>query len=328
MKAVFVFALAALAVAVIALPVDKTNSVHITDDFIEHINSQQDTWVAGHNSKFASATFDDIKGLCGVLPGEDPNRPPVKFMAEMEDSAIPEEFDSRTAWPECPSVAHIRDQGPCGSCWAFGGAEAMSDRVCIQTGGKTTVELSTEDLVSCCGWSCGMGCNGGYPSGAWSFWVSSGLVAESDYPYAFESCEHHVNGTKPPCPSIQPTPKCNKSLLSSTRYHGKSHYSVSRSEKAIQQEIMTNGPVEAAFTVYEDFPTYKSGVYKHTSGRSLGGHAIRMIGWGVENGTPYWLIANSWNEDWGYKGLFKILRGSNHCGIESSVVAGLAKDSY
>lgn len=55
----------------------------------------------------------------------------------------------------------------------------------------------------------------------------------------------------------------------------------------------------------------------------LGGHAVKMMGWGVEDGTPYWLVANSWNTDWGNEGYFRILRGSDHCGIESSVVAGL-----
>jgi len=62
---------------------------------------------------------------------------------------------------------------------------------------------------------------------------------------------------------------------------------------------MTYGPVEGAFTVYEDFLTYKSGVYSHKSGSALGGHAIKILGYGTENGTPYWLCANSWNEDWG-----------------------------
>lgn len=62
---------------------------------------------------------------------------------------------------------------------------------------------------------------------------------------------------------------------------------------------MTNGPVEAAFTVYSDFLSYKSGVYKHTSGDEEGGHAIKILGWGTENGVDYWLVANSWNTDWG-----------------------------
>jgi len=88
-------------------------------------------------------------------------------------------------------------------------------------------------------------------------------------------------------------------------------------------EIYNHGPVEGSFTVYEDFVTYKNGVYEHTSGSALGGHAIKIIGWGVESGIPYWLCVNSWNTTWGDKGLFKIRRGSNECGIENSVAAGL-----
>ena len=62
---------------------------------------------------------------------------------------------------------------------------------------------------------------------------------------------------------------------------------------------MTNGPVEVAFNVYEDFTKYKEGVYKHVSGDLLGGHAVKMIGWGTENGEDYWLIVNSWTTTWG-----------------------------
>ncbi|XP_019466297.1 cathepsin B-like, partial [Meleagris gallopavo] len=68
-----------------------------------------------------------------------------------------------------------------------------------------------------------------------------------------------------------------------------------------------------------------AGVYQHVSGEQVGGHAIRILGWGVENGTPYWLAANSWNTDWGDNGFFKILRGEDHCGIESEIVAGVPR---
>lgn len=79
-----------------------------------------------------------------------------------------------------------------------------------------------------------------------------------------------------------------------------------------------------SMTVYEDFEAYTSGVYQHLTGKSLGGHSIKMLGWGVDEstGTPYWLCMNSWNDSWGENGLFRILRGTDECGIESDVVAG------
>lgn len=103
---------------------------------------------------------------------------------------MPAAFDSRSAWPQCPHIGHIRDQATCGSCWAFGGVEAMSDRLCISSNGTVQDELSTEDMLSCCGSMCGAGCNGGYPSGAWRFFKVHGLTTEDKYPYGahFLSC--------------------------------------------------------------------------------------------------------------------------------------------
>ena len=91
------------------------------------------------------------------------------------------------------------------------------------------------------------------------------------------------------------------------------------------EEIATYGTVSASFTVYQDFLTYKSGVYVHKTGGAVGGHAIKIIGYGTENGQDYWLCANSWNDSWGDNGYFKILKGVNECGIESGVGAGHPK---
>lgn len=67
--------------------------------------------------------------------------------------------------------------------------------------------------------------------------------------------------------------------------------------------------------VWSDFLTYRSGVYHvHTStAEVLGGHGVRIIGWGTEDGIPYWLVANSWNDQWGDDGWFKIARGAYFC---------------
>ena len=170
--------------------------------------------------------------------------------------------------------------------------------------------------------------------------MHKGLVSGGPYgsdqgcqPYAIAPCEHHVNGTRGPCAGGGKTPKCEKTCEKSytvpyakDKHFGKTSYSVRKNVDEIRREIFENGPVEAAFSVFEDLLSYKDGVYQHVHGKMLGGHAIRILGWGVENGTPYWLVANSWNTDWGNNGFFKILRGEDHCGIESQISAGIPKD--
>lgn len=308
-------------------------------DIIDLINNDmQTTWTAGVNNKFKDIKLREFQTYLGALKTPrkllDSELPTMSYAVEQD---LPAEFDLREAYPQCESLKEIRDQSTCGSCWAFGAAETMSDRICIKSNGKLQTRISTEDLLTCCS-GCGFGCNGGYPFAAFQYWERNGLVSGDLYddknfcrPYAFPPCEHHTTGKYQPCGASKPTPKCVKECQSGysktyeqDKIYG-SAYTVRANEKDIMTEIFNNGSVEGAFTVYEDFPTYKSGVYQHTTGGALGGHAIKIIGWGVENGTKYWLCVNSWNEDWGDKGTFKILRGKNHCGIEEEIVTGLPK---
>jgi len=288
-----------------------------------YINSLKTTWKAStqQGGLLEGATLKQVKKLLGTrLNGP---KPPVKKAHAKIN--LPDNFDSRQQWPQCSTIQQIRDQSACGSCWAFGAAESISDRTCIFN--HVNLTLSVNDLVACCD-ECGDGCDGGYPGAAWDYWVQTGLTSESCDPYPFPSCDHHIANSTNPCPADEyPTPDCKQQCKDGsswdTRYYGKSSYSVDNND--IQAEIYHNGPVEASYSVYEDFILYKSGVYQHRSGSFLGGHAVRILGWGVENGTPYWLVANSWNVHWGDKGTFKILRGSDECGIESGIVAGLPK---
>jgi len=333
------FLVLALLVGVIsAIPSEVPLFDAASDDMISYINSIDTTWKAGE-SKFKSWPLKSIKRLMGV-PIDHIGKPSSlpAFVHNVNLKAIPDSFDARTAWANCPSIQEVRDQGSCGSCWAFGAVEAMTDRICVKTKGAENHHISAEQLVDCCG-SCGFGCDGGYPESAWEYYQHTGIVTGGNYnsnqgcqPYTIASCDHHVNGTLPPCGPEQPTPKCKKTCVAgynntfaNDKHFASSAYSINSDVAQIQTEIMTNGPVEGAFTVYADFLSYKSGVYQHKSGSELGGHAIKILGWGVANNTPYWIVANSWNTDWGNKGFFNILRGSDECGIESGVVAGIPK---
>jgi len=305
----------------------------LSDEFIQELNEHATTWKAGRNFHEDSGNY--VKGLMGawIVPG----LPRLPTLDAPVAENLPEEFDARTQWPDCPSIGEIRDQSSCGSCWAISAAEIMTDRQCIHK--NETFHYSTNDIMSCCK-SCGDGCNGGYPFMAMEYWRRDGVVSGGQYgtkegcqPYPFVKCEHHVSGDKESCEKLHfKTPSCKKTCeagydkkFSEDKKFAKSAYTVHSNEDKIMTEIQTNGPVQGAFTVYSDFPNYKSGVYQHTKGSALGGHAIRILGWGVEDGTKYWLVANSWNEDWGDKGYFKILRGSDECGIESGIVAGIPK---
>ncbi|GMT11864.1 hypothetical protein PFISCL1PPCAC_3162, partial [Pristionchus fissidentatus] len=266
------------------------------------------------------------------------------FKADVPVSvALPASFDARTQWPACTSIGYIRDQSDCGSCWAFGAAEAMTDRVCIATAGAQQPILSADDLLSCCGLSCGIGCKGGFNLRAWNYMLQHGICTGGGFydnigckPYPFEPCgTHTVDGTTHyrNCSGVAdpPTPKCTSECTNAAypkayaddKYYAKSAYAVKNDVEAIKQEIFQNGPVEAGFRVYEDFDYYKGGIYQHTSGALLGGHAVKVIGWGEENGTPYWLAANQWAVEWGEQGFFRIILGQNECGFEAGIVAGL-----
>ncbi|KAL5112924.1 Cathepsin B [Taenia crassiceps] len=314
----------------------------LSSAIIDYVNRINTTWRAEPSRRFTSPS--QIRQQLGALPDPMGRRLPLLYsLSEGDYENLPASFDPRKKWPKCETLFEIRDQGSCGSCWAFGAAEAMSDRLCIQqqkvSGRAEMVRLSADDLLSCCH-DCGMGCNGGFPSQAWHFWKHEGLVSGGLYgtkgvcrAYEIPPCEHHVNGTRPPCEGDAPTPKCKTSCqeeykvpYKKDKHYASKVYSVHSNEDAIKHELLTHGPVEADFEVYADFPTYKSGVYQHVSGALLGGHAIKLMGWGEEEGVPYWLCANSWNTDWGEGGFFKILRGKNHCGIESDIVAGLPKN--
>lgn len=278
----------------------------INDDaHIAFLNAQNATWVAGKNAFFEGMTYADTRHLFGTdLIGFD-GLEELTFgdekYAHIKDEDVPSDFDSRSNWPGL--IAPIRDQQRCGSCWAFSAAETLTDRASI-VAGKATPVLSPEDMVSCD--KSNMGCNGGRLPQAWTYLKNTGIVTDACFPYTAGS------GKAPACV----TSCVDGSAWTKTK--AASVYAV-RGVANMQKEIMTNGPVQVAFKVYKSFMSYKSGVYKKGKFELVpeGGHAVKIVGWGTESGSDYWLVANSWNTNWGDEGFFKISRGDNQCGIET-----------
>lgn len=318
----------------------------ISEEMIDAVNEMDGaTWVAGRNTIFKSASLHDAKKLLGTLQSTDPTTQlPHRPLEKIVD--LPEDFDWRTdsRAEGCPSVMEIRDQADCGSCWAFGSVEAMSDRRCIASGGKDTTHLSAQEMTSCCHLG-DMGCNGGVPSTAYTYYATSGVVDGGNYgdksmcySYQLAPCAHHSASSKyPNCTDSVPTPSCarkcvdNGASWSSSKRYGTQGYTVCQQggnmscPEAMMQEIYQHGPITGMFFVHQSFLAYRSGVYKaglFFKDPMLGGHAIKILGWGTEDGTPYWLVANSWNEDWGDEGFFKIDRGHNQCQIENPIING------
>ena len=187
--------------------------------------------------------------------------------------------------------------------------------MCIQ--GLKDEVLSPQDLVSCD--YTNYGCQGGILNRAWSFVEKQGVTSWECLPYT------SGNGTTGSCPSHCADGSPIKRVKA---VHARHINELFGRDDAIAEEIVNNGPVQVAFKVYEDFMHYTGGVYQHKTGSMLGGHAVMAIGFGEENGVPYWLIQNSWGTSWpsgassDLQGMFKIKRGSNECGIESDVWAG------
>ncbi len=223
---------------------------------------------------------------------------------------VPESFDARDKWgSNCPTVKEIRNQAHCGSCWAFGAAESASDRYCIATG--QSVKLSPQWLVSCDKTT--FGCNGGAIDAAWQYMVATGIPPEACLPYTSS------RGEVRECPA-----RCRDGTVP-PMVRPKGYTRLPNDQNAIMNEIYTNGPVEATYWVYRDFYYYTGGVYTHKTGAEVGTHAIKIVGWGVDAGVPYWTVANSWGSSWSPAtgGFFNIKRGTNECAIEETVIAGL-----
>jgi cathepsin B len=301
--------LVAVLIACVAAEVALIND----QERVDYINTHA-TWEAGFHEIFDGVPLKDAHHYLGLMkrPRDYFNMPLLQLP---KVSALPDHFDANVQWPG--RIIAIRDQASCGSCWAFGATEALSDVFNIHNMADPAVILSPQQLVSCDTTS--YGCQGGYPDKAWDYMAKTGVVTDPCYPYSSgggETGTCKINGT--------PGQACPSGSGKTVYYHADKQGRIAKDVTSIMTAMFTYGPIEMGFHVYSDFMNYKSGVYYHVSGSLEGGHAIKCLGWGHDDKTKldYWICANSWGTGWGQKGYFWIKKGTDECGIESWFTVG------
>jgi len=211
-----------------------------------------------------------------------------EMLAGPAPTALPGSFDWRND-NSLNYVTPVRDQGNCGSCWAFATTGALESYVLIKDSlpGQDK-DCAEQILVSCSGAG---SCSGGYIDRASNYIRDVGLPLETCYPYT------QTNGT---CTKACSDFQVNPYSIDSWAYVA----TLSPTVDAIKNALHTYGPLVTTMNVYTDFFYYQSGVYFYTSGKLAGGHAILIIGY--DDVGKYFIVKNSWGIGWGEGGFFKI----------------------
>jgi C1A family cysteine protease len=202
-------------------------------------------------------------------------------------SGLPTTLD----WRNNNYVTPVRDQGNCGSCWAFATTGALESYLLMRSSQLEldSIDLSEQILVSC---SRAGSCNGGYIDRASDFIRDTGLPVDLCYPYTATngSCRKACNDWR-----------SNTYWIDSWFYVA----TTSPTADAIKNALYEYGPLVATMDVYSDFFSYKSGIYSYIGGAYQGGHAILIVGYNDE-GDGYFIVKNSWGNGWGEGGFFRI----------------------
>jgi cathepsin B len=240
---------------------------------------------------------------------------------------LPASLDLRNKHPKCASLRYIRNQGGCGSCWAFASMNSLSDRYCIKYSNSLGIAerwFAAQDPLECGTPAQGIwGCGGGMLYSGYMFAQANGAVTGEDpgndylcKPYRFVDS---------PCSSSCANSANFHNTYANDKYHVSSYKQITGATlsdvvRNMKCALNQNGTIIVRIHIYQDFYLYKGPkVYYHVSGSYVGDHAVRVIGYGTYCGVPYWLIANSWGTGYGQAGYYKIRRGNNEIGIESDV---------
>lgn len=261
--------------------------------YIDDHNSQNLSFKLGL-TKFADLTNEEYRSRYlgtrrksnSVSVGSKSNR-----YAYKEGDSLPESVD----WREKGAVVAVKDQGSCGSCWAFSTIAAVEGVNQIVTG--DLISLSEQELVDC-DTSYNEGCNGGLMDYAFEFIIKNGGIdTDDDYPYKAR------DGT---CDTYRK----NAKVVTIDDYED-----VPINDEKSLQKAVANQPISVAIEGGgRDFQLYASGVFNGKCGTALD-HGVAVVGYGTEKGLDYWIVRNSWGAGWGEEGYIRMERNTKYTGL-------------
>ncbi|KAF7279592.1 cathepsin L-like proteinase [Rhynchophorus ferrugineus] len=244
-------------------------------------------------NKFADMTRQEFSAKLALQKATKPKLNITRTFKMPKGVEAPASVDWRSN-----AVTPVKNQGNCGSCWAFSLTGSTEGAYALKYG--NVVALSEQQLVDCTT-DLNFGCDGGYLEDNFPYISKKGLQSESSYPY------EGVDG------------KCRYDE-SNVVTRVDDYVAIYEDEEALQNAVGTVGPVSIAINA--DFiQFYDSGIFHMAICYIFGlNHGVLAVGYGSENGEDYWIIKNSWGADWGENGYIRFKRGVNECGMAEDTV--------
>jgi len=267
---------------------------------VEFINNHNIDYDAGKYSfwcgvnEWSDLTDEEYDARNGYRLPTEPIKGPVR---NGDPSTAPDSIDWRTKG----AVNAVKNQGQCGSCWAFSAVCSLEGQTAIH--GGSLPDAAEQQLVSCDTNS--HGCNGGWPSKSYNYiggQGSNGIDTQSSYPYTASdsACDHQKTSD-------------NQNVAATCS--GPS--SVGASEGALEEAVGNVGPISICLCASGSFGQYSGGIFDDTSCSHSINHAVACVGY--DNAQDFWIVRNSWGASWGESGYIRMKKkGQNLCGMLSN----------